>query len=101
MLFTASLATLKESDNIRVNCICPGVVNTPMATKGIPALAAQSEEAAKFIESLNMIPPEEIADIVVQFVTDESLAGRAMMARNGRERQLVALPEAPSQWAGR
>ena len=100
VLFTASLAPLKDSDNIRVNCICPGVVNTPMATKGIPALAAQSEEAAKFIESLNMIPPEEIADIVVQFVTDDSLAGRAMMARNGRERELVAMPDARA-WAGR
>ena len=100
VLFTASLAPLKESDNIRVNCICPGVVNTPMATAGIPALAAQSEEAAKFIESLNMIPPEEIANIVVQFITDDSLAGRAMMARNGREPELVALPDA-REWAGR
>ena len=100
VLFTASLAPLKESDNIRVNCICPGVVNTPMATKGIPALGAQNEQAAEFIKSLNLIQPEEIADIVVQFVTDDSLAGRAMMARNNRERELTPLPEAPRQWRG-
>ncbi len=100
VLFTASLAPLKDSDNIRVNCICPGVVNTPMARGGIPALAEQSEEAAKLIESLNMIPPEEIADIVVQFITDDSLAGQAMMARNGRERQLAATAAAPKEWRG-
>ncbi len=98
VLFTASLAPLKDSDNIRVNCICPGVVNTPMATKGMPALGEQNEQAKEFLKSLNLIQPEEIADIVVQFITDESLAGRAMMARNGRERQLVALPEAPREW---
>ena len=100
VLFTASLAPLKEADNIRVNCICPGVVNTPMATKGIPALGEQNEQAAEFLKSLNLIQPEEIADIVVQFITDDSLAGRAMMARNGRERELVAMPEAPRQWRG-
>ena len=100
VLFTASLAPLKESDNIRVNCICPGVVNTPMATKGMPALGAQNEQAAEFLKSLNLIQPEEIADIVVQFITDDSLAGRAMMARNNRERELTPLPEAPRQWRG-
>ena len=100
VLFTASLAPLKESDNIRVNCICPGVVNTPMATRGMPALGAQNEQAAEFLKSLNLIQPEEIADIVVQFITDDSLAGRAMMARNNRERELTPLPEAPRQWRG-
>ncbi len=100
VLFTTSLAPLKESDNIRVNCICPGVVNTPMATAGIPGLAALNKEAAAFVESLKMIAPEEIADIVVQFIADDSLAGRAMMARNGRERELVSLPDARA-WAGR
>ena len=100
VVFTASLAPLKESDNIRVNCICPGVVNTPMATRGMPALGAQNEQAAEFLKSLNLIQPEEIADIVVQFITDDSLAGRAMMARNNRERELTPLPEAPRQWRG-
>ncbi len=100
VLFTASLAPLGESDNIRVNCICPGVVNTPMATAGMPALAEQNEEAAKFIESLKLIPPEEIADVVVEFVRDESLSGQAMMVRNGRGRQLAPLPEAPKEWRG-
>ena len=52
------------------------------------------------MKSLNLIQPEEIADIVVQFITDDSLAGRAMMARNGRERELVPLPDA-REWAGR
>ena len=43
-----------------------------------------------------MIAPEEIADIVVQLVRDESLAGRAMWIRNGMERELASLAEPAS-----
>ncbi|MEX0785306.1 MAG: SDR family oxidoreductase [Dehalococcoidia bacterium] len=105
VLFTASLAPLKDELNIRVNCICPGVVNTPMLTgaRAAGAAAPTSEEQAAARErlaALKIIEPEEIADIVVQFVQDDSLAGRAMMIRNGMERQLVSLPEAPAQWRG-
>lgn len=98
VLFTASLAPLKDAENIRVNCVCPGVVNTPMVTSAMPEGATRSDEGNAFLRSLNLIPPEEIADIVVQFVQDDSLAGRAMMIRNGRERELVPLPDAPEGW---
>jgi len=98
VLFTASLAPLKDTEKIRVNCVCPGVVDTPMATGAMRAGGATGEQAAEFLKSLNLIPPEEIADIVVQFITDESLAGRAMMIRNNRERELVPLAEAPPAW---
>ncbi len=100
VLFTASLAPLKDSVNIRVNCVCPGAVNTPMAMRAITAAGAQGGAASELLQSLKLIEPEEIADIVVQFIQDDSLAGRAMMARNGREHKLAPLA-APREWAGR
>ena len=62
---------------------------------------ALNEATTAFFETLELIAPEEIADIVVQFIHDDSLAGRAMMIRNGPERELVSLPEAPREWSGR
>lgn len=43
------------------------------------------------MRSLPILAPEEIADAVVEFIRDDSLAGRAMMIRNGRPRELAPL----------
>ena len=99
VLFTASMATLKE-ENIRVNCVCPGVVNTPML-RGVGDVApnvdvGDSEARRQFAErlrSLQVLEPEEIADAVIEFVRDDSLAGRAMMVRNGLPRELAPLAQ--------
>ena len=101
VLFTASCAALMGSDNIRVNCVCPGVVDMPMFSRTREARGALNEATTAFFETLDLIAPEEIADIVVQFIHDDSLAGRAMMVPNGREHQLVPLAEAPASWSGR
>ena len=101
MQLTRCLALDLAPDNIRVNCVCPGVVNTPMFSRTREARGALNEATTAFFETLELIAPEEIADIVVQFIHDDSLAGRAMMIRNGQERQLVSLPEAPREWSGR
>ena len=93
VLFTASLAGLKDEANIRVNCVCPGVVDTPMVDRLRESLPAALRAAAPRPEGLGMIAPEEIADIVVQLITDDSLAGRAMRIRNGQPRELVPLPQ--------
>ena len=99
VLFTASLAPLKDEANIRVNCVCPGVVDTPMLTRIRPNLSEQEQEAmSERMRDLPLISADEIADIVVEFIHDDSLAGRAMMIRNGRERELVPLPEVPAAW---
>jgi len=93
VLFTASLAPLKEELNIRVNCVCPGVVNTPALTRNrIFANEQERQLIEQRIRTIPLIPPEEIADIVVEFIHDESLAGRAMRIMNGRPRELVELP---------
>jgi NAD(P)-dependent dehydrogenase (short-subunit alcohol dehydrogenase family) len=93
VLFTASLAPLKDEANIRVNCVCPGVVDTPMlrgASEG--NMPQEAQITADRLRSLQIIPPEEIADAVVELIRDESLAGRALIVPNARPRELVRLP---------
>ncbi len=98
VMLTASLAPLGASDNIRVNCVCPGVVDTPMFSRAREGTSGEDDAMAKFFASIELISPDEIADIVVQLIQDESLAGRAMMIRNGRERELAPLADAPTGW---
>lgn len=95
VIFTASMAPWKDEANIRVNCVCPGIVDTPM-------LRGQREQTPEVQKALNdrlagiqIIPPEEIADVVVEFARDDSLAGRAMMVRNGRPRELLKQSDMP------
>ncbi len=101
VMLTASLAPLSASDNIRVNCVCPGVVDTPMFSRARGGTIDEDDAMSKFFDSLELISPDEIADIVVQFVQDESLAGRAMLIPNGQERELAPLANAPTAWRGR
>jgi NAD(P)-dependent dehydrogenase (short-subunit alcohol dehydrogenase family) len=96
VLFTASLAPLKDEANIRVNCVCPGVVDTPMlrrAAEGVTPQESQATEAR--LRGLKILQPEEIADAMVELIRDDALAGRAMMIRKGVPRELLRLPEIP------
>jgi NAD(P)-dependent dehydrogenase (short-subunit alcohol dehydrogenase family) len=81
---TAALALLRESDNIRVNCICPDWVDTP-ASRGSRRLMTP-EELAKLPRILS---PDEIADAVVDFIRDETLAGRVLVVRGGESPRLL------------
>ncbi|MFI5395308.1 MAG: SDR family NAD(P)-dependent oxidoreductase [Candidatus Binatia bacterium] len=84
VLFTHSMAAF-AAESIRVNCVCPGGVNTPMLQR------ARQSAREKPPEDLPLLEPEEIADGVVQLVVDDSLAGRALLIGPGL-RDFAPLP---------
>src|SRR6266436_4502227 len=76
--FTYSLASWEAERKIRVNCICPGIVDTPLVRRGLE-LAAQ--HGIKSWMPSKIIQPEEIADAVVSLVRDDSLFGCSLEIR--------------------
>jgi NAD(P)-dependent dehydrogenase (short-subunit alcohol dehydrogenase family) len=88
MRLTASLATLKERSGVRVNCICPGWVDTP-ASRGTRARMTPQER--KELVPPVLLAPEEIAEAIVMFIEDESMAGRIMIWEEGTPWQIVPL----------
>jgi NAD(P)-dependent dehydrogenase (short-subunit alcohol dehydrogenase family) len=89
--FTYSLAPWAAKRNIRVNCVCPGVVDTPLVRKGI--------EAAKRAGHTAGIPgtimqPSAIANAVLSLIKDDGMFGRALEVRPSGPR-LIETPAAP------
>jgi NAD(P)-dependent dehydrogenase (short-subunit alcohol dehydrogenase family) len=79
--------------NIRVNCICPGTINTPLLDKAVAHYAGISGQASeKIMSDLNTIQPagrigrpEEIAEAVAFLLSDESsfITGSLLSADGG------------------
>jgi NAD(P)-dependent dehydrogenase (short-subunit alcohol dehydrogenase family) len=78
--FTACLAPWRDTMGVRVNCICPGLVDTP-ASRRTRARMTPAELAA--------LPPvlsaADIAAAAMVFLADDTLAGRIMLCRLGGE----------------
>jgi NAD(P)-dependent dehydrogenase (short-subunit alcohol dehydrogenase family) len=89
--FTYALAPWAAERKIRVNCVCPGITDTPMVRRGIEAATAAGQQS--WLPS-KIIQPEEIADAVLSLIRDESLFGRALEVRPTGPR-LVETPGAP------
>ena len=90
---TRALAGLKDEANIRVNCVCPGVVNTPLVTSSLQNLNGLAlEEARKAFAAMPMIPPEDIAQGVVELIEDEDALGYAMGITLNQPHRIVPAP---------
>jgi NAD(P)-dependent dehydrogenase (short-subunit alcohol dehydrogenase family) len=70
---TKSLATRYASDGIRVNCVCPGNVETNIVKRSTPAEVAAFWRHASAAEPVGRnAQPEEIANAILFLASDES-----------------------------
>ncbi|MCP1676989.1 dihydroanticapsin dehydrogenase [Natronocella acetinitrilica] len=71
-----SMATDLASYNIRVNAICPGVVDTPMPRRYIKDAGAEEKETMDAMANMHLLKrngrPEEIVWMAVYLASDES-----------------------------
>jgi len=82
VMLTKALAIDHAPDNIRVNCVCPGNIDTPLLRAGIAA-EGSFEEATKTMGRI--AKPEEVAYLALFLASDESsyITGAAMVVDNG------------------
>jgi NAD(P)-dependent dehydrogenase (short-subunit alcohol dehydrogenase family) len=71
---TTALVSL-AAEGIRVNCVCPDWVDTPMTDRTCEALGP---ELSRLILPPELTAADEIADAALALLTDDSLAGRVM-----------------------
>jgi NAD(P)-dependent dehydrogenase (short-subunit alcohol dehydrogenase family) len=81
--FTHSLANWAAEKKIRVNCVCPGIVDTPLVRRGMEQ--AQKLGIKSWAPS-KMLQAQEIADAVHMLIRDDSLFGCTLEVRpTGRQ----------------
>jgi NAD(P)-dependent dehydrogenase (short-subunit alcohol dehydrogenase family) len=88
--FSAALAPLRETLGIRVNCICPDWVDTPMSRRSRARMTPEEEAASV---PAGILAPEEIADAAVELIRDDTLAGRVMACWCDQPRTLLPVPD--------
>ena len=86
--FTRALAIDHVKQNIRVNCVCPGTVDTPSLGDRIKAFADPVQARKDFTARQPMgrlATAEEIAETFVYLVSDESsfMTGQAVFVDGG------------------
>jgi NAD(P)-dependent dehydrogenase (short-subunit alcohol dehydrogenase family) len=74
---TTRLASLAETDGIRVNCLAPGWISTEPVRQYWESLTS-AERAARGVPS-QLLTTDQIAEIVVRLAEDRSLAGRVLV----------------------
>lgn len=90
---TRALVNLLPEANIRVNCVCPAVVRTPLVVGTIDRLTgAERAEAERRIGAMPMLPPEEIAEAVYELIRDDAATGVVMGITLGDTRRIVDPP---------
>jgi len=83
---TRSVALELGKDRIRVNCICPGLINTPLVNRRIPG---GEQTVAQMMSNIQPIPrvgyPDDIANMALFLASDESewVTGQAMVVDGG------------------
>ena len=85
VLFTRSLARELGPAGVRVNCVCPGGVDTPMLRGFRNAAGGNSKQVAQHVPLGRIADPAEIAAVVAFLVSDEAsyVTGAALAVDGG------------------
>ncbi|MEO8457657.1 MAG: SDR family NAD(P)-dependent oxidoreductase [Chloroflexota bacterium] len=88
---TGALVGLAAQRNVRVNCVAPNWVATEKVLKTVAAMSPELRKTSHVPDELT--PPEEIGEVVLSFVRDDSMAGRVIHHFAPGEQRLVAVDE--------
>ena len=85
---TKAMAIDHAADKIRINCVCPGPINTPLLDRIIESSADPEKERQIIVEKtlMNRLgEPEEIANLILFLASEESsyMTGSVVVADGG------------------
>lgn len=82
VLLSKAMAIDHARDNIRVNCVCPGNVDTPMIRRSI---SRDPKPEERLMRLGRLIEPEEVAHAILYLVSDDAkmTTGSALVIDNG------------------
>ena len=82
---TRSLALELAKDNVRVNCICPGGINTPLISNRLGGTDVTDKVLAQLQPIARAGRPEDVAGMALYLASDESsfVTGTAMVVDGG------------------
>ena len=78
--FTACLAPWRDTIGVRANCICPGLADTPASRRSRTRMTP-----AELAALPPVLSPADIAAAAMEFLADDTLAGRIMLCRQACE----------------
>ena len=84
---TAALGSLAETRNVRVNCVCPNWVATEKVKLTVAAMS-ETQRREQYVPD-ELATPEDIGEVVLEFVRDETMAGRIIHHFAHGEQRLI------------
>ena len=84
---TTTLASLRERENIRVNCVVPAWIASPGPKEYWESLTPEQRRERGVPETLLSL--DEVAEAILRLATDESLFGRILVLWNDQAPRLI------------
>jgi NAD(P)-dependent dehydrogenase (short-subunit alcohol dehydrogenase family) len=84
IMLSQSLAQETLADGVRVNCVCPGAIDTPLLREYVQARGTENDIDRLRADRM-LVPPEDIADAVFFLASSEarSITGHALVVDRG------------------